>query len=72
MSENVESTQRIWETIRPLLSYLEDGDYEDFQQLFTVIHRMIDNYPPILVRFWVTAELPFVSVLRVGNSFTRF
>jgi hypothetical protein len=48
--EGVESsTQRIWETMRPLLTHLEEGAGQDFHQLFVVILRMIDNYPPILV-----------------------
>jgi hypothetical protein len=49
MGEQVDSSQKIWETMRPLLSYLESGPHTDLDQLFTLILRMIDNYPPILV-----------------------
>ena len=45
----MESAQRIWETMRPLLSYLEGGESKDFHTLFPLILRMIKMYPPILV-----------------------
>jgi hypothetical protein len=51
MGEQVDNSQKIWETMRPLLSYLESGPHTDLDQLFTLILRMIDNYPPILVSF---------------------
>jgi hypothetical protein len=71
--EGVESsTQRIWETMRPLLTHLEEGAGQDFHQLFVVILRMIDNYPPILVSgpspsllFWGLLDRILNLVLRI-------
>ena len=51
MAEPVDSTQRIWETMKPLLSYLAAGPATntDLEQLLTLILRMMEKYPPILV-----------------------